>query len=597
MARRTGIKSGQARSVAKEQPLPGGDSRRGGVRTSPWLVAASVGASFALFFIIYSLRLDQVVGLVVDDAWYVMLARALATGHGYTLINSPSAGIPPFYPPAFPWLLSLLFRLAPQFPQNLWLLKSVSIMAMPGVGAASYVWLRRVRELPHYPALGIATVVSVTPAFCFLATSTVMTECVFTLAQLLTILTIERGVRVTVKGGTSWWYWVLGATFGSFAFLTRSIALGLIAAAVGYLLKERLFRGAAIFAFSVIALVGPWMAYSRAHSPTGEQRAEQGGNIVLSYTTQFWQKKAGDSASGTVYAADLPDRVWNNLTQVLGHDIGMMLFPPFLRDTGYSGAEAIEEAGGRSILSFLLGLFVVAGFIATAIRKATLAEFALPASLVIILLWPWPPYRFILPFAPFIVFYFLTGLRLIQQLKQRVDGTSKLRAQWPVFGVAVVCILAAHLYDHTRYIVKKFQPVAADRPLWLRAFEENRAMLEWVSKKAPEDCVIATPNPALVYLFTGRKTISFTNPQGNWERWNQIGMRYLVRTSVTPVPKPDVFTEARYDIPYTSRGELKLRVVDFGPPSIRLPWGSNDPSKGRIMLEGIREPAPGTQIR
>ena len=68
-------------------------------------------------------------------------------------------------------------------------------------------------------------------------------------------------------------------------------------------------------------------------------------------------------------------------------------------------------------------------------------------------------------------------------------------------------------------------------------------------------------------------------------------MRYLVRTSLVPLSRPDIYTEARYNIPYTSRGELNLRVVDFGLPPNRLPWGSNDLSKGKIMIEGIKEPA------
>ena len=65
---------------------------------------------------IYILRLDHVFGMVVDDAWYVMLARALADGRGYTLVNSPIEGILPGYPPGFPALLSLIFRLYPDFP-------------------------------------------------------------------------------------------------------------------------------------------------------------------------------------------------------------------------------------------------------------------------------------------------------------------------------------------------------------------------------------------------------------------------------------------------------------------------------------------------
>ena len=85
-----------------------------------WMIGAAV---IIVVLGVYVLRLNAIVGLFVDDAWYVLLAKALATGQGYTLINSPTAGILPLYPPGFPALLSLFYRLSPHFPENLWLLK------------------------------------------------------------------------------------------------------------------------------------------------------------------------------------------------------------------------------------------------------------------------------------------------------------------------------------------------------------------------------------------------------------------------------------------------------------------------------------------
>ena len=98
-------------------------------RSSSWMMLAGV-VSLLATLAVYVLRLDGVVGLFTDDAWYVLLAKALATGQGYSIANSPTPGILPLYPPAFPFLLSLVFRLSPGFPENVWLLKSVSVAAM-----------------------------------------------------------------------------------------------------------------------------------------------------------------------------------------------------------------------------------------------------------------------------------------------------------------------------------------------------------------------------------------------------------------------------------------------------------------------------------
>jgi len=576
-SKRAAAKADQVETELRKEPIEAGEIG-GALKRRSWGVIASVAGALLLFLLVYVLRLDHVVGQVQDDAWYVLLAQALATGQGYTLINSPSPGILPLYPPAFPWLLSVVYRLSPHFPQNFWLLKSVSMAAMLGVGVVAYYYLKGDRSFPHYLALSVAGLAVLNPALVFLATSTVMSECVFTFTQLLTILVIERGVRVGNKSG-AYPYWALGAALASFTFLTRSMALGLILAVVVYLLKERLVRGAVIFAVGVAILVGPWMLYARLHAPTAEQRAEQGGHIILGYAAQFWQKSAGDITSGQAEASDLPERVWKNFVLILGHDAGMMMLPPAFRNSRFSGSEVLEGAENTSLLSYLLSALAIIGFFTALRRKVSLAEVCFPLSLAIILLWPWKPFRLVLPFIVFILFYFLTGIQTIYHLYQRFQQTSNLRRQWIALGVVTGCLLTITLYDHTSYLLRKYQRAPAERPVWIRTFEENEAVLEWVDKKLPKENVITADNPPLVYLYAKRKTVAFQEPTANWENWNRLGVRYLVRTALAPLPKPDMYSEGRYNLVYHSRGELNLRVLDFGPQSSRLPWGSTDPSK------------------
>ena len=577
-AKRADVKSTQAGHALEEQAdreeKPAGKQRQ----PHSWIMIACAAGAVLLFFIIYLSRLDRVAGQVVDDAWYVLLAKALATGQGYTLINSPSSGILPFYPPAFPWLLSLVFRLAPQFPQNIWLLKSVSIAAMLGVGLASYYYFTRLRKLPVYVAFGIAMAVALSPAFVFLATSTVMSECVFTLAQLLTIITIERGVEVK-KSGRSWRYALVSSALASFALLTRSMGIGLIAAVFVYLLKERLFRAAIVFGVGVMVCVGPWMVYTRAHAPTLEQRAEQSGNIVYSYIESFWHRRAGDAASGKVTVDDLPERVWSNTLQILGNDVGTIMAGPLFREATNSGYETLERRGReRSILSLILSALALIGFVAVAREKVTLAEIVIAFSLAIIVLWPWESFRFVLPFMAFVMFYILMGVQALHRFHQRWQQRTNLRAQWLALGIVAGCMVALSLYDHVSYLRQKSQPLTAGQSTWIQLFEENETLLKWLDQKLPKEGVIATPNPALVYLYTGHKTISFDNPVEKWETYNRLGMRYLAWTSLKPLPNPS-FSEGRYNIIYRSRGPLNLRVVDFGPPASRAPWGSVDPAR------------------
>src|SRR5947207_1431698 len=58
------------------------------------------------------------VGGFYDDGIYVSLAKALAEGHGYRNIHLPGAMVSVHYPPLYPVLLAILFRLWPSFPEN-----------------------------------------------------------------------------------------------------------------------------------------------------------------------------------------------------------------------------------------------------------------------------------------------------------------------------------------------------------------------------------------------------------------------------------------------------------------------------------------------
>ena len=197
-----------------------------------------ISLAYACCAIVYLLRLDRAAGLFVDDAWYVLLAKALASGQGFTVINSPTHGIVPLYPPGFPAVLSLVFRIAPSFPANVLLLKSVSIISVFIAGWLTYKYLVREQGLGTTAAHWITILTLLTPALVFYATSTLMSECFFTLLQLGSIFCIERCLSAEARR-RSLTLLIAGACLASLAFLTRPIAVGLICAAGVYLILNR----------------------------------------------------------------------------------------------------------------------------------------------------------------------------------------------------------------------------------------------------------------------------------------------------------------------------------------------------------------------
>lgn len=553
-------------------------SRASGVNaTAPSRVAVLAGLIGLLgCLLVYLLRLDRVVGLFVDDAWYVLLAKALAHGQGYALLNSPTPGILPLYPPAFPFVLSLVFRIAPSFPQNIYLLKAVSIAAMLGAGWLSYRYFQRERGLPWFVALGIMLSSVLSPMLVFLATASVMSECFFTLVFLAAVVLVERSARAEQASKSLQWAALAGAVT-AIAFLTRSIGLALIVAGFLYLLKEKLLKPALTFAGLAVMLSAPWIIHARLHAPTPVQQREQGGHIVMPYTQQFWQRRAGFESTGEVTVADLPARVVRNITEITGRDVLRIGAAPVfeaLRDPDEEAKQARVRAGGSPsplLGSFLLSALVIIGFITVARKKITMAELAVCFSLGITVLWPWETLRYVLPLIPFIVFYFLSGVQalygLYQQKRQQIDS----RAQWMVMAGVAGLIIAINLYGNASYIRKLNSASPLERPQWSQSFEGLETMLNWIDRNVPKDAVLAAAYPPLVYLYTGNKTIAPYKPKENWDNWNRLGVRYLVRASLYP----DAVNPAdlKYKVLYHSRSDLNFSVIDLGDPSNRPAWG------------------------
>lgn len=533
-------------------------------------IAAAV-AALAATLAIYLLRLDRVVGLIVDDAWYVLLAKALATGQGYTLINSPTPNITPFYPPAFPALLSIFYRLWPEFPANVLLLKSVSIAAMIGAGFCSFHYFHRYRALPIASAFPLALATAIYPALVFLATSSVMSECVFLLAQLSAIVLIEKAVSRDASGATApsaWLHVAAGGVLASFAFLTRSVGAAVLVGSLIYLLKERLPRQALIFAAVVAIAVGPWTLYARTHVPTAEQRVEQGGSIVLPYTAQLWNRVAGRPKSGTIAPEDLPRRVFENLSEISQADFGAFVLYSFYRPM--EPGETMHLSGRAGAISLFFSFVALIGYLASVRKKLSLAEIVVPLAIGICVLWGWEQYRLLLPLVPFFFLYLLTGASAIIALLGRSGRGGASAEAIPLLILPWVFVVGS-LDGNLRYIARKYDPVPANRTRWIRAFEEHEGFMRYIGAHVPKDETIATDNPALLNLYTGHKTIASSNPEARWRVWKRLGVRYYAKTSPYLVELDA--NESQYQAIHRSDGILELQLLDLGPPSSRPAWG------------------------
>ena len=480
----------------------------------------AIGAAVGIVAIaaIYLLRINRAAGLMVDDAYYVMLGRALAEGSGYRLINSATVQMLPLYPPGFPFLLSLVFRAAPDFPENVPLLKAVSVIALLVTTLLTYVYLRRRQVTPLLSATAAAGV-AIMPAFVFLATSTLMSECVFALVQLSAVVVLDRTADSS-RARTKWLI-VAGAVLAAAAVLIRSAGMGLAIAATLWFVGRREWSRAVLFATAVALCLLPWMTYARLHAPTTEQRHQHGGAVVYSYQEQVWMQWAGSPRSGTATFVDLPARVATNLTDVFGRGFIGIFAPALLRGPVESGEEVVS-LGGRVgirmgsmgntaptfVISLVFGAVILLGYVLSVRNRVTVAEVLVPVALAIILIWPFWSFRFLLPLTPYFFFYFITGIRS--------DAIAR---------VALMCLIGLNLADHGRYVAAG-RVEGQELRIWLREAEEVDAALGWMKQHAGSG-IVATTNPALVHLRTGLKTISFDGTVEELSERRDVAIQYV----------------------------------------------------------------------
>jgi hypothetical protein len=362
---------------------------------------------------------------------------------------------------------------------------------------------------------------------------------VFTLSLLLTVMMVDRSVTSTRRSRDT----LLAGALAAATVLIRTAGAPMIMAAILYLLTRRRWRQASLFAVTVLLCLAPWWWYARTHAPTVEQRLAHGGVQSLTYGQDFWMRRAGDSTSGVITVRDLPARVADRLMDVFGRDVAAIVAPALFRGASESGEEVLAVGGGlfpgsmgiatgTVLVSGLFSVVALLGFVSAIRRGATSAEYLVPLSVGMIVVWPWPAYRFVLPLTPYLLFYLLAGLRTITPAM-------------PVARVALLCVIGLNAADHAQYILAS----RTATPDWAADSQETDALLDWMRDHVTGDGYVATTNPALVYLRTGRRTVSIDDAAANWQGWKRTGVRYLVCL----IPGKEPPTDGPYQTVYRSR--------------------------------------------
>jgi hypothetical protein len=465
------------------------------------------------------------VGYWRDDATYVSNASALAQGHGYRRVEMPEAPFETQYPIAYPAALSLAFRLVPSFPENLPLLLLFGALgAACAVVLAGFYW-RAMWQTPAREVWLVGVLAAASPAFVAFVRYT-MSDLFYAgiaIAALVCADCLARGSLRRERG-----FVALAALLAAGAVLSRGIGVSLAAAVVLAPLLRRRFDLAAIALGVVLACLAPWWVW-------------QSGAAAANASLEMHRLLALDLS----YAPWLPHGVEQVVRVVLQNIVRLLLGLGYFQ-LGIPGdfvARAISEGGARLVFTHVLfalaAAAVATGFVASARRRVGALHLYALAYLAISLAYASTPHRFLVPWAPFLVFFLLWGIRSATAF---VAGarTGRVAAAVVVGLLALGFLLEdAELLGSTEsHYVMRERPVGVD-------FSELRSLERWLRDFTETSDRIASPWPGGVFLATGRRGY------GAWPDERPYELGYSPERSFADF----------YSIPAPSESEFRSRDI------------------------------------
>ncbi len=437
--------------------------------SSPQLLRATVLAPVVVVVVAVIAGMNAIdaspVGVFYDDALYTILGKALASGEGYRYLNVPGAPPATHYPPAYPWLLALLWKISPRFPENIALFKTFNALLLGVVALFTYRFATLRLQVPALmsAAAAIAATATIPP---LVLSGAVLSETLF-LALLLPLLPFLE--RATTRHGNRNAI-LAGAAAGALC-LVRSHAIALVGAvAIGYLVRRLYKEGAFALAAGVLVLL-PWLLWVQTHDPLipAPIRGQYG-----SYTAWFVD---GLRSNGL---AILAPTVRDNLSTIYA-----ILARSF----------SVARNGVLDALAVLaVGTLLVTGGFAFA-KRARVTLLFLAAYLAIVLVWPFSPLRFVWGVWPLLALLMFSGAR-------ELWSAHAIRFAKPIAATAAtIAIVGALAFNVLGYTNAWWATVS-------RSYTPRiRAQLDWVPKHtAPSDVVVGADEGA-VYLYTGRRAL------------------------------------------------------------------------------------------
>ena len=407
------------------------------------------------------------VGAYQDDAIYTVLAKALATGEGYRMINLPGSPHATHYPPAYPFFLSLLWRISPSFPDNIVLFKFANALWLGLTALGAFVFARtRLQWTQLGAALG--AVAGTLAIVVLLVTGVVLSEPMFMALLFAALLLSERAVEEKSLAIAA-----LAGVAGGVLTLVRTMGIVIVPATLLIMLSRRNYRGALVMVAAAAVFLVPWNLWLNAW------QHEIPPVLMGKYGAYGPWLADGFQQGGGAFARDVVIANIMSVHRFLGY---------FFAPVSFAWARTIAYVGVLVLLG--IGLSILA-------RRSAITLLFVMGYAAITLLWPFEPDRFVIGVWPVFTLCLLAGIREIWIWK---PGQVALRGARTVTLGLSLALMAGFLSFNVRGYRNQFW-ASIQRDSGRRA----KPMAEWVATNTTHSDVVMTDDDVLIYLYTGRQ--------------------------------------------------------------------------------------------
>ena len=428
----------------------------------------AAGAGLAVTAVVALSLTASLVGVFYDDGIYLALARSLAGGHGYRLLYLPGAPGAVTYPLGYPLFLAALWKLFPSFPANVMLFKAANAVLL-GLFAALLVLYLRKRVVRSELGLAVLVAVAATAVPLVTVATVLFAEPLF-LVLLVAACWAGDAARRAATPRSAWGLAGLAGLLAGAAAMTRSVGSVVLFGVIVSLLVVRRPRAALVAVAAGAVCLAPWLAWAAGHHGDADPI------LVASYGT---------------YTDLLAQAGWTWLSPASILD----LLAPLA---------AVALAPFHGWLRFYLGvpalILTVAGF-APLLQRAPSLGWSLAAYLVIVLLWPYGPDRFLWAVWPFLVLTFALGVE--RSWARLAPAAPALRS---VGRGCVALVAVVVLFGYGFFQVRGY--ARADAGALQRGISATMGeILPWIREATPPEAVVAGEDEALLWLYTGRRAV------------------------------------------------------------------------------------------